>query len=166
MFVPVQQTHMVRIKPLGHPLCGVIAPVAMCHHEPGDQQDRQADNEVNHRLSHGSLLIRSRPCLYCRSAFTEVACGASARFHRSHQHASLRLRAALASQVDPLCGLTAWPRPNVCFRGATAVARCASDGMCSSWIQPVAEGAMSPPRLSFFTACHVRRESGVPAPPY
>jgi len=45
MFVPVQPTHMVRIKPLGHPLFWVIAPVPLRHHEPCDQQDHQADNE-------------------------------------------------------------------------------------------------------------------------
>src|ERR1700760_1840340 len=39
MFVPVHPTHMVRVKPLSHPLCGVIAPVTLCHHERGDQQD-------------------------------------------------------------------------------------------------------------------------------
>jgi hypothetical protein len=74
MLVPVQPTHMVRIKPLGHPLFWVSAPVPLRRHEPGDQQDRQADNEVDHRLGHGSLLIGSRPCLYSRSALTEVAC--------------------------------------------------------------------------------------------
>jgi hypothetical protein len=58
MFVPVQPTHMVRVKPLSYPLRGMIAPVPLRHHEPGDQQYRQADNEVDHRLSHGSLLIK------------------------------------------------------------------------------------------------------------
>jgi hypothetical protein len=39
MFVPVQQTHMVQIKPLGHPLFRVIPPVLLRDHESGDQQD-------------------------------------------------------------------------------------------------------------------------------
>lgn len=73
MFVSVQPTHMVRIEPLSHTIFWMLAPVPLPHHERGDQQDRQADNEIDHRLGHGSLHIGSRPCFYFRSAATEVA---------------------------------------------------------------------------------------------
>jgi hypothetical protein len=52
MFVPVQPAQMVRIKPLARPLFRVLAPVPLRHHVCGDQQDRQTDKEVHHRLSH------------------------------------------------------------------------------------------------------------------
>src|SRR5882757_10061135 len=67
MLTAMQPTHMVRIKPLSHPLFWMTAPVKLRRHEPGEQQEGQADHKVNHWLSHGSPLIRSRPCLYSRS---------------------------------------------------------------------------------------------------
>jgi hypothetical protein len=44
----VQPTHVMRIKPLNHPLSRVIAHVTSRQHEPDDQQDRQADHKANH----------------------------------------------------------------------------------------------------------------------
>ena len=48
MPMAVQPTQMVRVKPLGDSLFWVTAPVKLRRGDPGEQQEGQADQNLNH----------------------------------------------------------------------------------------------------------------------